>query len=297
MSDKKTTEVEKTEQAIPNSGLVKAQKVNPQCKVLAKIEAKGDNDFLSMIRVLSGDDTFAEQFITCVKIAIRKNWRKDENGRLYNLFDKVPLDSVLEKLYYCAKRKILPDGYNAHLVVYLGKDPKCELVIDFKGFIDTAEKEGLVIDVDAEVVKENDEIEINFGEVTKFSINPKIDRGKVIGAVAYAILPNGRRKTKFVDLEDLEKIRKCAKTDMIWKAWTDEMYKKTAIRRLFKTMRTTPRLRELMEIDNESYDLEHYDEAKPKQIGEAPVRSITMSPVEAETPNAEEVVEAEPVFA
>ena len=84
------------------------------------------------------------------------------------------------------------------------------------------------------------------------------------------------------------------------------MYKKSAIRRLFKTMQNTPRMQAMCELDNRSFDMKKA-RAIPRAAKQSPVRTIagdipaslpapeaTADPA-AETPA--EVVEAEPVFA
>lgn len=286
----------------PNSGTVKARAVIPECKVMKRLEDQGEDGILKTIENMTGDVDFAKKFIMYTKIQVRNSWRRAGDGSWYNLFDKVPVDSVLECLYGCARRKVLPDGYNAYLVVYLGKNPKCQLLVDYKGLCDMAIAEGICQDVGACEVRENDDIEIDFGEVTHFKIDPKHQRGNVIGCVAFAILPNGRRKTIFVDIDELEKIRACAQSDNIWQGWTAEMYKKSAIRRLFKTMQNTPRLRALMDADNEDYQLSQHEQAPRKR---ASVKSLAGSPAAAlPPPETVEVgepdaipAEPEPVFA
>ena len=61
-----------------------------------------------------------------------------------------------------------------------------------------------------------------------------------------------------MSLEEMEKIRKTAKTDYIWSTWTNEMYIKTlmkrACKRHFKDI-----VEKLEAIDNENYDLEKLD--------------------------------------
>lgn len=288
----KTDQVKVSAQpAKPNSGLVKAKAAIPECKVLKRLEDQSEDGILKTIENMTGDPDFAKKFVTYTKIQVRNSWRRTADGKWFNLFDKVPIDSVLECLYASARRGVLPDGYNAYLVVYLGKNPRCQLLVDYKGLCDSAIADGICQDVGACEVREADEIELDFGEVTKFKINPKRERGDVIGCVAWAILPNGRRKSIFLDIDDLEAIRKCAQSDNIWHAWTVEMYKKTAIRRLFKTMRNSPRIRALMDADNDDYVLEE-EQPKPVARGRTVVKSLAGTPV-AELPSTAEEPECE----
>ena len=303
-------EVQKTDtEGKPNSGLVKARAAIPECKVLKRLEDQSADGILATITNMTGDPDFAKKFVAYTKIQVRNSWRKgtDAEGKpvWYNLFDKVPVDSVLECLYSAARRGVLPDGYNAYLVVYLGKNPRCQLLVDYKGLCDCAIADGICSDVGAVEVCANDDIEINFGEVTRLNIDAKNPRGEIIGCVGWAILPNGRRKTVYVDLETLEAIRACAQSDNIWKSWTVEMYKKTAIRRLFKTMRNSPRMRALMEADDESYNLD--EPREPRENGPRSERNRTKVkllsgaknalPAPVEAAEAESVAVAEPAAA
>lgn len=288
----------------PNSGMVKAQTAMHEVKVLAKLEASGPNSFMQMIENMTGDPDFALKFITNTKFQIRNAW-KQEGGKWVNPFNSIPTDSILEELMEGARRKICPDGYNAYLVAYLGKNPRCQLLVDYKGLCDTALAEKICLDIGAKEVCENDDIELDFGEVSRFKIDPKSPRGNVIGCVAWAILPSGRRKSVYLDFDELKQIEGCAQTNEVWGPWAREMYKKSAIRRLFKTMQNTPRMQAMCELDNRSFDMKKA-RAIPRAAKQSPVRSIAgdipaslPAPVAPADPAAEtpaEVVEAEPVF-
>lgn len=290
----------------PNSGMVKAKAAIPEVKVLAKLEQKGEDSFLGIVARLTGDPDFAMKFITCVKFQIRNSWKK-EGDEWVNPFNSVPTDSILEELFEGARRKVLPDGRNAYLIVRLGKNPRCQLMVDYKGMIDCAIREGIALDVNAKEVCENDDIELDFGEVSRFKINPKIARGDVIGCVAYAILPNGRRKSVYLDRAELDQIAACAQTQEVWGPWTVEMYKKSAIRRLFKTMQNSPQLTALCELDNRTFDLTKSKPLARAKPANTPVRSVTGAPTAAlpapepaeEVPQDQQVEQAapEPVFA
>ena len=273
----------------------------PEVKILARLEATGKDSILETITNMTGDPDFGKKFVTYTKIAVQNAWKRDKvSGKWTNPFSVVPLESILQCLYSAARRKILPDGYNAYLVAYTGKDPRCQLLIDYKGLVDTAIAEGIFEDVGAEMACENDEIAISFGEVTRFDIDPKRERGAAIGCVAWGILPSGRRKTIFVTMKDLEKIHDCAQTEEVWGNWGDEMYKKSAIRRLFKTARNSPRLNAMMAQDNEAFDLtpKETTASEPRRLAkESPVRAVAGdAPAMLAKPEAE-AEEAEPVEA
>lgn len=272
-TEKKTeTAVEVKKPTAVSEATKNAMTARKEVAILTRLADESPDGLVAQIAQMSGDPMFTRKFVQCVKNAVTKAWKKGYDGKWTNPFQVVPLNSVLDCLWKCAERRILPDGYNAYLVCYCGKNPTCQLLIDYKGMIDTAVKEGIIIDGNADVVCENDEFVWNCGEVERWTFDFRKPRGKVCGACAWVVLPNGRKKWAWVDLEELTKIRGCVRDTSIWDTWTREMYKKTAIRRIFKTTRNTPAMSALMEADNEAYDLD-----KPSERnygGDTPVRKV-----------------------
>lgn len=248
--------------------------------ILTRLADESPDGLAAQITQMTGDPMFTRKFVQCVKNAVTVSWKKKYNQETkreewFNPFQVVPLNSILDCLHKCASRHILPDGYNAYLVCYLGKNPTCTLLVDYKGMIDTAIKEKIVDDADAEVVCENDVFVWDCGEVKKWTFDPRTPRGRVIGACAWAVLPTGRKKWKYVPMEDLLKIRSCVRDTGVWDKWTDEMYKKSAVRRLFKTTRNTPAMNAIMEMDAENYDL---DKGDARDYGTTKVRNVLGTP-------------------
>lgn len=249
-----------------------------ECAILTRLADESPDGLVAQITQMTGDPMFTRKFVQCVKNAVTSAWRQ-RNGVWENPFQIVPLNSILDCLWECANRHILPDGYNAHLVCYCGKNPTCKLIVDYKGMIDTAIKEGIVEDADADVVCENDTFVWDCGEVSKWTFDFRKPRGKVVGACAWAVLPSGRKKWGYVPLEELLKIRACVRDTNIWDSWTNEMYKKSALRRLFKKTRNTPAMNAIMELDAKSYDLD-----KPQSRdygGSTPIRKVVDAPLKA----------------
>ena len=279
---------------------VKVKKNTKADIIMARLDDTSPDGIMAMVTDMTGDKDFGKKFVTYAKLQIKNGWKQDKaTGKWTNSFNLVPVESVFECLMACARRKVLPDGYNAYLAVYAGRNPRCQLLVDYKGLIDTAIAEGIVQDVNAKEVRENDDIDIDFGEVTRFKIDPRKPRGEIIGCVAYAILPNGRRKSVFLDLAELKQIRDCAQTDEVWGSWEVEMYKKSAIRRLFKTTRNTPRMNALMAIDNDSFELANAKPLPSAKGKESPVPMLAGTPATAlpapEAEQEEPAPEAEPI--
>lgn len=235
-----------------------------ECELITRLnDRSGSPESLYSIFIeMTGDKLFVDKFIQCCKSQVSRAWKRvmTSKGAVWdNPFLHIPLNAQLDALYRCASRKVLPDGYNANLVPYIcKKDPsqsKVEVVIDYKGLIDCAIREGIIKDADAKEVCENDDFSWDLGEVTRWHIPFGKPRGAVIGFCAWAILPDGTKKWHAMTLDEIADVKKCAKADNIWDRWAGEMSKKTVIRRLFKTLRNSPNLTAMMEVDNEFYEV------------------------------------------
>lgn len=113
--------------------------------------------------------------------------------------------------------------------------------------------------IDVSVVNEGDTFTFSKkdGRVNyKHEINNPFENNKtIIGA--YAVLKNSRGDfLTILNSEELEKHRKVAKTDFIWKQWYKEMVLKTVIKKAckqhFEDVYTV-----IEEMDNENYSLEN----------------------------------------
>lgn len=109
-----------------------------------------------------------------------------------------------------------------------------------------------------QLVRETDEFkfEIENGKVIySHKMNDPFAEKNIIGA--YCIIKN--RLGEFIEIigiNELEKIRKTAKTDYIWQQWTSEMYLKTVIKRACKRY-FKDITQEIDNIDNNNYDLDN----------------------------------------
>lgn len=126
---------------------------------------------------------------------------------------------------------------------------ECKFEADYKGLITILISTGVANDIYAEVVYANDEFSIVLGTEKKIVHVPTYsgDRGDIIGAYAVAILPNGTKKWEYQPYEYFEGVMKVSesyKSDIKNKTkyspwnnqWRPDMFKKTIIRYLFKTM-------------------------------------------------------------
>ena len=298
MSEEKNNAVVKADATSGNVAVPKKGAALPEVNILKRLNNKDAADSLYnvILQLTGGDKLFVEKFVMCCKAQIEKHWKKNEKGEWTNPFMLIPINSQLDALYKCASRKILPDGYNCNLIPYIGREEKrVDVSIDFKGLVDIAIREGIILDADAKEVCYNDDFDWNMGEVTRWHIDFRKPRGSIIGYCAWSVLPDGRKKWHFMTNDEIDDVRKCAKTQMIWNKWEGEMSKKTVIRRLFKTLRNTPKLVNLMELDNEAYDMEISADGVYRQSRRhaAPVRQLTDTAKPALPSPEEDEAEAE----
>lgn len=136
----------------------------------------------------------------------------------------------------------------ASIVPYMnGKTKRYEahLIVEYGGLIQLAHQSGAVDDIYAEVVRARDQFIIRYGTDKKIEHEPNFAAGvdeasnPVIGAYAVAIM-KGTPRAKFVYMArpeiDAIRARSPAGNSGPWVSDYAEMAKKTAIRRLWKTL-------------------------------------------------------------
>jgi len=129
----------------------------------------------------------------------------------------------------------LGEGY----IVPYGQE--ATLVIGYRGLINLARRSGFVTEIYAHVVHENDDFEFELGTDKHIKHRPTFkDPGEKIGVYAVYKTKDGVTDFEFMSAEEVEKVRSMSrsgsKPSSPWMQWTDEMWKKTAIRRLSKRM-------------------------------------------------------------
>lgn len=155
-----------------------------------------------------------------------------------------------------ARCGIVPDGANAYLIPY---GQECTLQFSYRGLCDFAIREGVAKKFTSDIVRRNDIFKWSNGELVEHTINDwdEESRGEIVGVWVRATLPNGDHQDMRLSKSDIEKIRsKSQNPNGVWKEWYEEMAKKACIKRLFKTMRNTPQLAQIVATDNENFDLD-----------------------------------------
>ena len=137
-------------------------------------------------------------------------------------------------------------------------------------------------DIRAEVVFENDVFDQELGDDPRIKHKPPVlgeSRGEPIGAYAIATrFSTGDKYREVMSYAELEEIRSKAQTDYIWKAHTNEMYRKTVARRLVKylpiTGEETDLLYGMLDRDNRNFNM---DDDSPTEAAKT-VQKATRKP-------------------
>lgn len=120
-------------------------------------------------------------------------------------------------------------------------------------------------EIKAEIIRKEDEISFGIeNNVPFFNFKPKpLNNSEVVGAFAIAYYEDGGITYEVLNMDELNKARntsKCGKTGP-WVQWTNEMYKKTAIARLSKSVTTDFENTEMQNAWNEALTDEYENSA------------------------------------
>lgn len=122
---------------------------------------------------------------------------------------------------------------------------KCCLDISYRGLVRIAVESGGVLDVDATVVYEKDDFDYEMGLTPKLHHKPSLDPdpGKPVFVYAVAVLASGLRKFIVLNMREIEKVKASSKARSgPWIDWTEEMMRKTAVKKLYKLLPQTDRM-------------------------------------------------------
>lgn len=127
------------------------------------------------------------------------------------------------------------------------------LIIGYQGMIALARRSGVVLSIDADIVRENDYFDYEKGTNAHIKHVPDFDNlGTIRGAYAIATLQGGIQQFTYMPWQELELIRDRSKSGKNGPWVTDwaEMAKKTVIRRLFKLLPKSLEMADAMQDDD-----------------------------------------------
>lgn len=207
------------------------EKRTPMQQTLATITSE---NFIAKIRNALPENVSPERFVSVTVTAVKQN---------PELITADP-DSLYNSIVRCAQDGLSPDGREAALVIFSGKDgKKVQYLPMIGGLRKVAAEDGFTLS--AQVVCENDAFDYSL--TPPWSVQhkpPKLgkDRGEIIGAYAIATDANGRLiiPPEVMDRAEIEQVRKVSRAADSkfgpWINWYAEMCRKTVARRLFKQL-------------------------------------------------------------
>mgnify|MGYP000402570199 CR=1 FL=1 len=167
-------------------------------------------------------------------------------SRVPYLADCTPL-SVLTSMMTCAQLGLAPNTPTGECYLIPYRNNKlgayeCQLIIGYRGMVTLARRSGDIASLQAEVVREGDTFELEFGLDAKFRHVPVGDETKpIVKAWALAKFKDGSHQLAVMSKSEIDKIKAGSKAGKFG-PWVDhypEMAKKTVIRRLCKLLPLT----------------------------------------------------------
>jgi len=168
------------------------------------------------------------------------------------------------------------------------------LILGYKGLMDLAYRSGRVAQIYAETVCEHDEFTFELGLEPKLTHRPNLEeRGRLRAVYAVAKLKDADPVFVVMGRGEIDKIRKAsrASNNGPWVQWEEEMWKKTAIRRLCKYLPLSPEMQRAVALDEAS------ETHMPQHLGESilNLEEDAYGPTKTEALNTALETHAEPV--
>lgn len=158
--------------------------------------------------------------------------------------DECTIESFAGALMTCAQLGLEPGGAagEAYLIPFFNRQSgvyEVQLVIGYQGMVKLFWQSPMAKSLDAQIVYENDVFEYEYGLNPRLVHRPSLsNRGKPIAYYAVASTSTGGSAFVVMSPEDIEAVRKRAKTKNggPWSTDYGPMAKKTCIRQLFKLL-------------------------------------------------------------
>jgi recombination protein RecT len=151
-----------------------------------------------------------------------------------------------------------PDGRHAHLIPFENRKRgvvECQLIIDYKGFVQLAMRTGNIASIHCDAVCENDDFDYDCGEVLRHKIDFRKPRGEAYAFVCIIKTKDGGKKCEVMTRDEVEAIRKRSRSGQSgpWVTDYSEMAKKTVFRRASKWIELSSEIRDAFDNDDKDY--------------------------------------------
>lgn len=167
------------------------------------------------------------------------------------------LSADRRSLYNAAMRAaqagLLPDGREGAIVTFSGKAQFMPMVA---GVMKQVRNSGEISTWSVQAVYENDEFDYELGDNEHIKHKPaKRNRGAFVGAYSIVTLKDGEKSREYMDIDQIEAIRKRSRSGNAgpWKTDYDEMAKKTVVRRHSKRLPMSTDLDGMIHEDDEMF--------------------------------------------
>jgi recombination protein RecT len=142
-----------------------------------------------------------------------------------------------------------PNGQDAALIPY---GTECQFQPMWRGLVKQAINAGAAKKIMARLVFANDRFKIWYDPEPHINHEPaNEDEGEIVGAYAYAILPDDSLQIEYMNRRQLDHIRaKSRSRGGPWSTDPEEMYRKTPTKRLFKYLPVSDEVEYAVQVDN-----------------------------------------------
>lgn len=152
-----------------------------------------------------------------------------------------------------------PSGRPGAMIIVEERIPTAHFQPMYRGLLKLARRSEQIAHIDAHVVYQGDQIELDLGSQPSVKHFPVLDgakRGAPIGAYAVAELVNGRRYVEWMTTADIEEVRKSSRggqdSSSPWVKFWAEMARKTVLRRLMKRLPLETMAEHALRIESEA---------------------------------------------
>jgi recombination protein RecT len=152
-----------------------------------------------------------------------------------------------------AQMGLLPDGREGAIVTF-GKDAQFMPMV--AGIMKLVRNSGEISTWSVQAAHANDDFEVVFGDDERITHKRALkDRGAFIGAYSIVTMKDGEKSREFMDIDEIEAIRKRSRSGNAgpWKTDFEQMALKTVIRRHSKRLPMSTDLDELLRADDEQF--------------------------------------------
>lgn len=203
-------------------------------------------------------------------------------------------DSIIKVMLDCCSLGIEPNGRDAYVLPYRGRDGmQAQLIVSYMGMITLAMKSERIANIRAEVVHEKDFFEWEDGRI-RHKIYWLKPRGEMVAVYAEASYKDGTKQNVVLTKEEVDKTRARSRAgnNGPWVTDYNEMAKKTAVRRLAKYLPLSPDAVASIQKDDEQFDFSSQQQPLPQAAPKVNADDLVDALALADTEAPAEVVEA-----